>query len=65
MNFQDERHALYVGWILGLAMKHGIPLQPEVDGEGNYMDRLRLDLTDKTSLTLVVPPPPDDWEFKD
>lgn len=56
------RHALYVGWVLGCAHRHGVPLVPVTDHEGNYTDRLVLDLVDdNVTLTIVVPPPPDDW----
>jgi hypothetical protein len=56
------RHAWYVGWVLGVALRHGVPLTPVTDADGNYTDRLVLDLAPETvTLTIVVPPPPDDW----
>lgn len=56
------RHALYVGWVLGVAHRHGVPLVPVTDAAGNYTDQLVLDLADdNVTLTIVVPPPPDDW----
>ena len=66
--FDGDRHALYVGWVLGVAMRAGVDVRPEVDDEGNYTDRLIVVLPDRTSpveyiITLVVPPPPDDWSF--
>lgn len=67
-HFVSERHALYTGWILGIALKHGIDLAPEVDDAGNYLPRLTLRLRagpdrPAATVTLVVPPPPDDWTF--
>jgi len=65
----DDRHALYVGWVLGLAMREGLPARPVTDEAGNYTDRLTLDLgvvpDDGFTVTVVVPPPPDDWTFTD
>lgn len=61
----SDRHALYIGWVLGLAMRHGLPFKPEVDDEGNYTDRLVLDLTATQQITVVVPPPPEDWSLDD
>ena len=64
----NERHALYVGWVLGIAMKNGLQVRPEADDDGNYTDRLLIDLPDRSSpaiymITVIVPPPPDDWTF--
>lgn len=56
-----DKHALYVGWVHGMAMKHGVPVQNEMDAEGNYTDRLAVTLAEDWTLVLVVPPPPDDW----
>lgn len=64
-NFADDRHALYVGWVLGIAAKHHLAFEPEADGEGNYTDRLLYGVRPGLTLTLVVPPPPDDWEVTD
>jgi hypothetical protein len=66
-HFEDATHALYVGWVLGLAMRQGLPLYPVVDEDGDYTDELRFELPidgdDTFVLTLTVPPPPDDWRF--
>ena len=59
----SHRHALYVGWVLGIAMRNGIDARPEVDEQGNYTCRLIVTAPDGTDLHLVVPPPPDDWTF--
>lgn len=63
--FVDDRHALYVGWVLGLAMRNGVSARPIVDDAGNYTDRLVVDLEPGVTITLVVPPSPDDWTFTD
>lgn len=62
--FVDDRHALYVGAVLGVALKHGVPLRPTMDDDGNYTDRLTLDI-DSVTVTVVVPPPPADWTIAD
>ena len=59
-NFRSERHALYRGWVAGMAAKHGMKATPEVDGDGNYTDRLLID-SPTLRVTLIVPEPPDDW----
>lgn len=68
-NFVDDRHALYAGAILGIAMKHGLNLRPCIDTEGNYTNHLRLSLEDPAEvpvvIELIVPPPPDDWSMAD
>ena len=66
MTFVDDRHALYVGWVLGCAMRAGVDARPVVDDDGNYTDRLVIELPDQAepvayTITVVVPPPPDDW----
>jgi hypothetical protein len=59
----DQNHALYVGAVWGLAMKHGLPLLPEQDDDGNYTDRLVMDISDKITVTFIVPPPPEGWDL--
>lgn len=64
--FISDLHALFVGWVLGTALRHGVPLVPITDAAGNYTDRLALTLPDAPfSITLVLPPPPADWTFPD
>jgi len=58
-----ERHALYVGWILGTALRNGVLARPVVDANDDYTDRLAIDLVDGTTIYVVVPEPPDDWEL--
>jgi hypothetical protein len=64
-NFTDDRHALYVGWVIGIAQRQGIEAVPVADEAGNYTDRIlvRLPSTGRgtVTLTLVVPPPPPEW----
>ena len=57
-----DRHALFVGWVVGIAMRRGVDVQVVVDDDGNYTDRLIVPIGD-LGLTVIVPPPPDDWEF--
>ena len=63
--FVSERHALYVGWVLGVGMRHGIPLVPVVDFDGNYTDRVTYTTPGNSVITFIVPPPPEDWSFDD
>ena len=61
-NFVNDRHALYVGWVLGIARENGLDVWPTMDEAGNYTDRIMLHLDAETfTIKLVVPPPPDDW----
>lgn len=62
----SERHALYIGCVAGLAMKHGLPLRPTVDDDGNYTDELELTIPeDDITIKVIVPPPPDGWTLTD
>ena len=64
MNFDDARHARYVGWVLGVARRHGVDAVPVVDDAGNPTDRIAVRVRrDDVTVTVVVPPPPDDWNF--
>ena len=67
-NFVDDRHSFYVGWVHGLALKHGLPVKPVFDEAGNYTDRLVLVLDlarESHTVTIIVPPPPPDWSLLD
>lgn len=61
-----DRHALFVGWVLGLAHRQGLALRPVLDAGGNYTDRLELELElvagRAVRVVVVVPPPPPEWE---
>lgn len=62
--FVDQRHVLFVGWVLGLAMQAGLPVRPVVDAAGDYTNRLSLDLGGEDAgyiVELIVPSPPADW----
>lgn len=70
----DERHALYVGAVLALGMRHGLNLRPVDDELGNYTDRIELVVDEihpgiyaypAIRVELVVPPPPADWRLAD
>jgi hypothetical protein len=71
-NFVDDRHALYAGWVLGVALNNGLDALPVVDADGNATDRITVQLQRPAdvfepvvdvTITLVVPPPPDDWRL--
>jgi len=68
-NFLDIRHNLYVGWVAGIAWRNGVNAEPVLDEAGNVTDRLAIhfdtadNVEDKISITVVVPPPPADWEL--
>jgi hypothetical protein len=69
-HFESDRHALYVGWVLGCAMRAGIKITPVRDDEDNYTDRLIIEIPDRQTpavytITVVIPPPPDDWTFEE
>jgi hypothetical protein len=59
-NFLNDRHNLYVGWVLGIALKNGVPAVPVVDEDGNFTDRLSIPIGDN-NITVVVPEPPPEW----
>jgi hypothetical protein len=61
-NFVDDRHTLYVGWVLGAALRNGLTAYPVLDDAGNYTDRITIPFgADSVTLTVVVPYPPEDW----
>ena len=60
------RHAQYVSWVAGLATKNGLDVRPILDDAGNWTDRLECFLRPyllgpRVVVTLVVPPPLEDW----
>lgn len=68
MNFVNDRHVLYVGWVIGIALKNGVPVRPVLDAAGNYTDRICFTGWDNCNgviveITMIVPPPPVDWEL--
>lgn len=61
----SPRHALYVGWVAGIAYLNGVRLDPVVGDDGDFTDRLsvrlstsRLAIAQTVTITFVVPPPP-------
>jgi hypothetical protein len=61
VNWTDGRHPLYVGAVMGLAVRQGLDVSAEVDDEGDYTDRFLVRFGEKVTVTLVVPPPPEGW----
>lgn len=58
----DGRHALYCGWVAGVAAAHGVPLVPVRDDDGNWTDRLLLlGHSYYVNIEVIVPPPPEEW----
>jgi hypothetical protein len=39
----SERHALYIGMVIGIAMRNGVHARPVVDEDGNYTDRIMIE----------------------
>lgn len=65
-HFADARHALYVGWVCGLALKNGLDAWPVDDDAGNHTDRIAIRLPTvglAATIELVVPYPPEDWSL--
>ena len=61
-NFQGDRHALYSGWVLGAMIAEGYVVRAVVDGDGDYLPRVRFIAKDPAmSIELDIPEPPDDW----
>lgn len=61
--FGSDRHALYVGWVLGIAMRNGLDVLAVTKENGDYTPMLHITLPSGDTITVVVPPPPDDWTF--
>jgi hypothetical protein len=49
----NVRHAQFVGWVLGLAHRNGVPLRAEIV-DGHLTNRLALDLPDAPDVALWV-----------
>ena len=60
-NYANPRHCLYVGWVVGHAMKHGIPAVPVLDDQGNYTPIIEVTLDEGVTIQVIVPEPPDGW----
>lgn len=50
----DDIHALHVGFVVGLAARHGLDVEPIVDGDGNYTASFRLRLPDDFPANVTV-----------
>ncbi len=59
--FANDRHALYVGTIIGIAMRNGVDVRPVVDEDGNYKPRIYIE---QLGIEVIVPEPPDDWTLE-
>lgn len=57
------RHAIYIGWVVGCALRNEVPVKPVVDENGFYTDRIRLCPPGFPEITLIVPEPPADWSL--
>lgn len=65
-NFLNDRHTLYVGWVLGIALSNGVDAVPVLDEAGNYTDRLEITLSGgnpAVTIAVIIPEPPEDWEL--
>lgn len=60
-HFADDRHAIYVGWVLGSLIRTSSQVRPVLDDRGNYTDRIEVRLPGVGYVGLIVPEPPDDW----
>ncbi len=56
----DDRHALYAGWVAGLAHRQGLDIAPVLDPAGVVTDHLVVGFGDER-VTVVIPYPPEDW----
>jgi hypothetical protein len=59
--FVDTRHALYAGWVMGIARKNGLDCLPVVDMEGNYTGEYTYEIEGGITVTIKVPYPPKNW----
>lgn len=66
-NFTSDRHTLYAGWVLGELIRSGLPVEPVRDASGNYTNRITVNPPlggeSAHAVTLMIPPPPDDWDL--
>jgi hypothetical protein len=68
-NFESDRHALYVGWVVGMARKHGLRVIPVIDDHGDYTDHIEVELPANETrygidhITVVIGAPPEEWHL--
>jgi hypothetical protein len=51
---QSDEHALITGYTLGTLMRGGLDVNPEVDADGNYTDRLVLVMPEPADRTVYL-----------
>jgi hypothetical protein len=63
VNFRNERHALYVGWVVAQMMvMTRMNARPVGDDNGDWLPRVRIIMDDpKKSFELEIPEPDPDW----
>jgi hypothetical protein len=61
----DNTHALYIGCVAGIAVRHGLSVEFVDDERGVHTDHLLIKLNDAVQFTVIVPPPPPDWKLQD
>ena len=61
----DDRHALFIGCVAGIAMRNGLRVEFVDDEHGVHTDRLLITIEPNVSVTVIVPPPPEDWKLTD
>lgn len=72
----NVNHALFIGAVLGLMLKHRLPVEPITDADGDYQDTILVRteemindpfpaLPPNVTITVVVPEPPPDWKLTD
>jgi hypothetical protein len=63
----DGRHAMYAGWIAGIAIRNGVQVDPVLidDQVTDQFDVIipRPGHRIEVRVIVVVPPPPDDWSL--
>jgi hypothetical protein len=64
MNFANERHALYAGWVLGTLIRRGQFVLSMHDENNDYLPLVRFVEDDPAaSFVLAIPEPPDEWHL--
>jgi len=52
-------HNMYIGWIMGIARTHGVPL---LHKGGNQVELELRPTEHDITVTLIIPYPPKDWQ---
>lgn len=64
--YESDAHALFAGALIGLAWRHRLPIELDIDDAGNYLPSWTLalpGLPPGVTLTIVIPPPPADLDI--